>query len=414
MSDISRRRLLGLLGGTAALGIPAAGHFAFAEELAAEDDPDDRVYRNGRDDGRFASTAGFICAALKHLRPKLAFDTTMPAGDFPKWHSAVRDKLRELVVFPDVPPQPEPKQLWTRQREGYSLQKWEAYPEPYAAVPFLMLVPDGASERSRTAAAVCLPGTFSTKESLAGEPELDGKPSGHRHWASNRMALHFVKQGITAVALDNPGIGETRDGVNKGRMYDFAIHAIWMGRNYEGISTFHRWSILQWLKQRKWVDPERIVMSGHSLGAKPALLVGVLDPSVKAVIWNDAVVSWRHRAVVTAMQQIGIFQHIPGLLQWLDYPDIMAAMAPRPFLIAEGGRTKEIDRIRAAYRLLDAENRLEVSYYPKYASAEKRTLDDVPIPEGLTLQQHHPYANVDAPDHQFRFEVATEWLKKTL
>ena len=411
MPDISRRHLLRLLGGSAAIGMPVS--ISAASPSAAETSGD-RVYRNDREDGRFVSTAGFIQEALQHLRPRLAFDPAMPAEAFPAWRKLARNKLRELLVFPEVPPQPEPKRLWSKPREGYQLQKWEFYPEPYCAVPFLMLVPDGASQQSPTPAAVCLPGTFSTKESLAGELELDGTPTKHRHRLSNRMALHFVKQGITSVALDNPGIGETKDRVNKGRMYDFAIHAIWMGRNYEGISTFHRWSILQWLKQQPWVDSSRLVVSGHSLGAKPALHVGLLDPSVKAVIWNDAVVSWRHRAVVTAMQQIGIFQHIPGLLQWLDYPDLMAALAPRSFLICEGGRGEEIDRIRAAYRLAGAEDRLKVAYYPKYASPESRKLDDTEIPEGLTLDQHHPYANVDAPDHQFRVGVALPWLKRVL
>ena len=54
-------------------------------------------------------------------------------------------KVLELMAFPDVPQQPEPKRISVERRDGYQLQRWEAYPEPYCVVPFLMLVPDGVS-----------------------------------------------------------------------------------------------------------------------------------------------------------------------------------------------------------------------------------------------------------------------------
>tara|TARA_B100000700_G_C14477773_1_gene593624 strand:+ start:323 stop:535 length:213 start_codon:yes stop_codon:yes gene_type:complete len=43
----------------------------------------------------------------------------------------------------EVPPQLEPAQLWIEEREGYRLEKWEAYPEPGSVVPYLVLIPDG-------------------------------------------------------------------------------------------------------------------------------------------------------------------------------------------------------------------------------------------------------------------------------
>lgn len=415
MPPISRRHLLGFLGGSAALGLPAfTGRVAEGEAPPPAESTGSRFYRNDREEGRFLSTAGFIHATLKHLRPRLGFDSAMPAERFSAWQNAVRDRLRELVVFPNVPEQPEPERLWTRQREGYQLQKWEAYPEPYCAVPFLMLIPDGISAQSPGPAAICLPGTPFSKESLAGEPELDGSRSRDRHWEANRMAFHLVRGGIVSVALDNPGIGETKDPVNAGRWDEFAMAAVWAGRSYEGISVFHRWSILQWLKRQPWVDPARIAMSGHSLGAKPALLVALLDPSVKAVVWNDAIVDWRHRAVVTGLESIGILQLLPGLLPWFDYPDLMASLAPRPLLVSEGGRAVDIDRVRSAYRLAGAEDRFTLVHYPKYASADQRLFDGKEVPEGLTMNAYLPYANVDPPDHRFRVAVAVPWLKREL
>ncbi len=89
-------------------------------------------------------------------------------------------------------------------------------------------------------------------------------------------------------------------------------------------------------------------------------------------------------------------------------------MAPRPFLVSEGGRTKVLDQIRQAYRLLEATDQFEVVYFPKYATPDKRPLDGKDLPEGLTMQEYYPYANCDAPMHHFKGKVAVPWLTKVL
>jgi len=372
-----------------------------------------RVYVSPRDDGRFVSSTGFLHAYLKHLRPKLAFDPNMKPAEFDAWRNAVRDKLRELVGFPEVDKQPPPKRLWTKQRKGYRLEKWEAYPEPFSVVPFLALIPDGVSASSPAPAAMCFPGSSSSKESLAGEVEFGGKRSSHRHWLRNRMALEYTQKGIVSVAVDNPGVCETQDAIRSGR-YELSIHGIWVGRPYEGISTFQKRCILEWLKEQPYVDAQRIAASGHSLGAKPALILGVLDPTIKAVVWNDGLADWRRRAVFTNLERIGSFQYIPGLLHWFDYVDLHICMAPRPLLIAEGGRSEYLERVREGYRLLGAADKFKAVYYPKYADPDQRRYDKVPVPEGLTMKEYYPYANVDPPMHYFKGEVAVPWLAKML
>ncbi len=418
----SRRRFLktsgacvaGLLAAGGGPTSPPASAAAAETPASAGDAPARQVFTSDREDGRFVSSTGFIHAYLKHMRPKLAFDPAMKADRFPAWREAVREKLRELMCFPELTePQPPPRKLWSKPRDGYRLEKWEAYPEPYSVVPFLALIPDGASARSPAPAAACFPGSTSSKESLAGELELDGKPSTHRHAARNRMAWEYTRRGIVTVAVDNPGTCETADPIRRGR-YEMCVHALWAGRSYEGISVFQKMHVLEWLKRQPYVDAERVATSGHSLGAKPALILGVLDPSIKAVVWNDFVSDWRRRAVVMNLDRIAIHQYVPGMLSWFDYCDLEASLAPRPFLITEGGRTEDIDRICAAYRLVGAPDRIEVAYYPKYATPDKRPFDDKPLPEGLTQEEYFAYANVDAPMHCFKGNVAVPWLANVL
>ena len=371
------------------------------------------AFQSDRDDGRFVSTAGFLHAYLKRMQPKLAFDPTMSPDEFPAWQEAVRQKLWELMRIPNVPAQPEPKLMWTEQREGHQLQKWEAYPEPFSVVPFLVLVPDGVSQQSPAPAAMCFPGSANSKEALAGEPELPDMPPPRPHWEKNRMALLYTQKGIVTVAVDNPGVREVGDTIRPER-HEISVNGLWAGRPYECISVTQKLRILDWLKQQPYIDANRIATSGHSLGAKPALVMGVLDPTIKAVVWNDFCSNWRRRAVAENLQRSAIHQYIPDFHVWFDYTDLLAALAPRSLAITEGGRTKDMDQIREAYRTLGAEENMEVAYYPKYATPDKRPYDDVELPDGLTPEEYFLYANVDVPEHSFKPDVAVPWLARQL
>ncbi|MBN2291069.1 MAG: hypothetical protein JXM70_01515 [Pirellulales bacterium] len=419
MKDLKRREFLGVLGiGVTGAAMPNAARGGKSVSKSntpakAVTPPKGRPFVSGRKDGRFVQTPGFLQQYLKNMRPKLAFDPDMKAEDFPAWREAVRKKLPEVLCFPeDVPPQPHPKKLWSKQRDGYQLQKWEVYPEPWCVVPFLMLVPNGVSQQSPAPAVMCFPGSTWSKESLAGEPELDtGKPIPKRHWATNRQALFFVKKGFISVAVENPATNETASPLrNRSSMCPTAL---WLGRNYIGISVFQKSCILEWLSKLPMVDTKRIAACGHSLGSNPADILGVLYPDlVKAVIHNDFLLNWQERAIALNCYSPPIHHTVGGMFQWFDHSDLEISLAPRPLLFTEGGRKNQIDKIRRAYKLLGAEDQLEVFYYAKYATPEKRPFDDMPLPEGVTMDEYFQYANVDAPEHRFRPERAVPWLTK--
>ncbi|MCD6359306.1 MAG: hypothetical protein J7M38_00495 [Armatimonadetes bacterium] len=370
-------------------------------------------FTTDRPDGRFVETIAWLHSVYRDWRPKLAFDPEMDPAGFDAWRDRVRDKLRELMTLPDPPPQPEPVQVWAEPREGYELQRWEAYPEPGLVVPYLALVPEGVDADNPAPAVMCFPGSASSKESLAGEPEPDGSTSDHPHWERNRMAWRYAREGMVAVAVDNPGIGELWHPFYSGRT-ELDMAALWIGRSYEGISVSTKLPILEWLKARPFVDPDRIATAGHSLGAKPALIIGVLDRSIRAVVWNDFCSSWRERAVVMNLHVLGLHQYVPGFLEWFDYTDLLASLAPRSLIITEGGRTRDIEVIRRAWRMLGAEENFELAYYPKFADPASRRFDDVDMPEGLDFEEFFKYVNVDVEQHSFKYEVAVPWLKRQL
>jgi len=364
-------------------------------------------FTSGREDGRFVDTAGFIHASLKALRPALCFDPEIPAEQFPHWRERVRDRLAELLRFPEVPPQPEPRMLWGEPRAGYELQKWECFPEPRSVVPFLVLIPEGVPRPAP--AVLCFPGSSRTKEGLAGEPE----ESDDRHWARNAMAQRYAREGIVAIAADNPGVGELRSEVQPNR----AVHPmnlLWLGRNFEGLTTWQKLPMLEWARSQPWIDPGRIAVSGHSLGAKPALNLMVLDEGIRALVFNDFTCDFRERAVAMNLELIALHQYIPDFSLWFDSPELVAACAPRRVLITEGGRTVHIERIQRAWELLGVSDNVEVHYYPRFTDPADRLHEGEPMPEGLSMEEYYEYANIDVVNHAFKHEVAVPWLARVL
>lgn len=176
MQGLKRREFLGIAGagatwGAAAAAVAGAAATGEAPKAAPAAGPGQvQTYASGREDGRFIQTAAFMHKSMQMLQPKLAFTPDMTREGFPAWRKAVREKLRELVCFPEVGGQPEPRRIWSQPRSGYRLERWEAYPEPFSVVPYLVLVPDGARPASPAPAVMCFPGSTGSKEASAANP----------------------------------------------------------------------------------------------------------------------------------------------------------------------------------------------------------------------------------------------------
>ena len=163
------------------------------------------------------------------------------------------------------------------------------------------------------------------------------------------------------------------------------------------------------------MDASRIATCGLSLGSDPADIAGLLNPElVGAVIHNDFCCNWREQSIAMSGYSSTAWHIVPGMYSWFDAPDIQAALAPRHLLFTEGGRTNQLDRIRAAYELQGAPGNLKIYYYEKYATPDRRPFDGQPIPEGLSAQEYFEYANVDVSNHRFHPELAVPWLAKVL
>ena len=132
-----------------------------------------------------------------------------------------------------------------------------------------------------------------------------------------------------------------------------ARYLIDSGRDYIALSVFQKRQILEWLRAQPFVDADRIALSGHSLGTEPLLVMAVLDPHIQAMVWNDFLCPNIERAKVsTKPNKSGVrppanwLGHcVPDLWEWFDYPDLVAAFAPRPLILTEGGPTHSLNLV---------------------------------------------------------------------
>jgi predicted esterase len=101
------------------------------------------------------------------------------------------------------------------------------------------------------------------------------------------------------------------------------------------------------------IDPERILIMGHSLGGKMAFYAGCLDARIKAIIASDfgiafASTNW------DAPWYLGEQVHDPAL--GVGHQHLLALAAPTPFLLlagdCDGARSRPyLEAARAVYRL---------------------------------------------------------------
>ncbi|MBD5240429.1 MAG: hypothetical protein HDS64_11805 [Bacteroidales bacterium] len=387
----------------------------------ASDPIDKTLDVSSREDGMLTSSISHVRSLMRANGPKLRFNPAMPADSFPAWQAKMSEAMTRLMKHPDYQPA-EPKMVKEVARPGYRLQRWETYPLPESMVAVNVLIPDGISEENPAKGAViCIPGFGQTKELLCGEeagnydlsrPQPDGDP------AKAAMARHFADKGLIAVAVDNVSAGELSDNGH----FDYLLtsrYLLELGWNYLGLCSWQNQVVLDWLKTRTDLDPSRIIISGFSLGTEPLMALGLMNPDIYAFVYNDFLCTTRDRILaMTAPDGNGnryfpnnIEHLIPEFLTEFDFPDIVAALAPRPVICTEGGLDRDFNLIRRAYELAGAPENFEAHHYAKFAADSVR-VPVTDIPAGIDRDTFFKLCNVDPPHHYFKTEHIMPWVDK--
>lgn len=403
-----------------------AALLAWASSNARDFDPAaNALFTTSRPDGRFISSRGIAHKLMLDNPPRLQYRKGMDSTEFAKWQEDVTATMTRLMAHPEVSGQPKPECVGTWKRDGYTIEKWEAYPFPDAVVSYLVLIPEGVDSLHPAPAIMCIPGWGQTKELLAGESDVDlDKSEVSPKQAS--MAHMFAKEGYVAVAVDNPACGEPDDleriaGRGGGDYANFARSLLELGWNYLGYASYVDNIILQWMKTQPEMRKDRLVVSGFSFGTEPLMALGAMDKEIFAFVYNDFLCTTRERALVmTVPDQRGyrpwpndIAHLIPGMLMEFDFPDIVASLAPRPVICTEGGMDRDFDLVADAFATAGCPDNFESHHYQKFIEPTSRQWLDS-MPEGITRDTFFRLANVDPPHHYFKSEHILPWLRRIL
>ena len=241
--------------------------------------------------------------------------------------------------------------------ESITRRKVSFQSDPFDRVSFWLLIPEQKSVQ-KLPAMLCLHQT---------NPHGKDETAGVKGRASMHYGLELAKRGYVVVCPDYPSFGEHK--------YAFAAHPEFASGTLKAVWDNQR--IIDLLCTLPLVDPDRIGVIGHSLGGHNAIFTALLEPRLKVIVSScgftrfarDDMPSWTGQTYMPriASQFGNDVARVP-----FDFPELIAALAPRPFLAcaAKGdtdfdvrGVQETIEAARPVYKLLGDEGALQ-GYYP--------------------------------------------------
>jgi len=248
-----------------------------------------------------------------------------------------------------------PRVLQTEKRDGYIRElveyRVEADEPPVKAY---VLVPENLS--GRAPAVVCLHqhgGQFAL-----GKSEVVGR-IGSPH---QRTAVELVKRGYVTIAADSRCFEERMKYWDGDGIYSDSL--LVRGATLAGRFVWDIQREIDYLLSRDEVDPQRVGIIGHSMGAMQTTILLPVEQRISV-----AVASQGTKLYSKMIERGDTFPRayvIPGLYRYADLDALYACFAPRPLMLI--GRTEDKvshledqqiveQRLRGVYALFDAEDK---------------------------------------------------------
>jgi dienelactone hydrolase len=282
------------------------------------------------------------------------------AAEWPERRSRILRAMQQVMgPLPDdarkVPP--ELRELEVTHQEGYTRKLITFAVEKNDRLPAYLLIPDNL--KGKVPAVLCLHQTT---------PICKGSPAGLGGRATLHYAVELARRGYVTLAPDYPYFGD-----NKTDPYALGYTSATM----KGVWNHMRFvDLLQSLPE---VDPDRIGCIGHSLGGHNTLFVAAFDPRIKAAVsncgftsfaryYNGDLTGWSSDKYMPRIAKV--YGKDPKRMPF-DFPDVLAAIAPRVVLAIAPTHDANFDvtgvrdciaASRPVFELLGARDNLTVLY----------------------------------------------------
>ena len=188
----------------------------------------------------------------------------------------------------------------------------------------------------------------------------------------------FARCGFVVLGIDAYCFGE-RNGEGPGSLEQglegessASKFNLWFGRTLWGMILRDDLIALDYLVTRLEVDPERIGVTGISMGATRAWWLMALDERIKTAVAVACLTRYQNLIEHQAINAHGIYYFVPNFLAHFDTEAVISLLAPRPVLFQTGDQDagSPADGIRSiekavvpAYRLYGKQQNFQNRVY---------------------------------------------------
>ena len=270
----------------------------------------------------------FHSQLCRHLSFPMAFDPERP---FQEQQVAARELLQRLLGMPEKQTDPVPHIEWISEADPRFLEiRFSFETEPGLWVPVHMLLPRGV--KTPLPVAICLQGhTPGMHVSLGRNEKGETVPIDRDH----DFALQAVRLGFAAVAMEQRGFGELTGATEtcKDRCWFLAEQAILLGRTLVGERCFDVSQLICALRVFEQLDLTRVGILGNSGGGTTSYYAAAMVPEITATMPCCAFRRYEDGQMARYHCLCG---YVPGILKYMDMPDVAMLIAPKPMVIVAG------------------------------------------------------------------------------
>lgn len=285
-------------------------------------------------------------------------------GDFKKWRSTLRKKLRELVG--ELPAKRVPlrvRSLWKQEHKLGTIEKVAFAAEPGADVLAYVCLPKDAAPPYDF--FVCMQGHstgmhVSISRNRENEFRRIKPDDGDRDFG-----LGCMRRGVAALCIEQRSFGLRREQVQKQTWdhgcVDATMHSLMLGRTLIGERVFDVDRSIDYLAARGDANMKTIGVMGNSGGGTISLFAAALLSRVKLAMpscffctFRDSIMNIKHC----------VDNYVPNILLYAEMADVMGLFAPKPVVLVAGrtdpifplpGVKKAFKHLKRIYRAAGAE-----------------------------------------------------------
>jgi dienelactone hydrolase len=268
----------------------------------------------------------------------LALSFKHAKGDVSNWQTSARAKLAELAGYGRSAQVPGiVHEARSELPGGFSRRTF--YLDAGSAVNIPVHFVEPKNPPAHRPVMICLQGTGTGAHLSWGEVRYPADLAKSQHGYD--IAIQAAQRGYLAVAVEQSCFGERAERQISPRStapcVDATMHAFLLGRSLIGERCSDVSAVIDWLisaREVLGIDAQRIYAMGHSSGGSVALVAAALDMRIAGILACGCVGYFRE--TIGRRRDDQGQNVIPGILNWMEFADIVGLVAPRPFATVAG------------------------------------------------------------------------------